>query len=301
MSAKKNSSAQSKSGLPPVSEWFSGVAGTILLCAVLAGIFVACAYAAWHKVGASVLASPEYFIGPRQIEITPPPAWIHQTDVRGEVYRDLTQHAPASIMDNDLVERVTAALLRQPWVAKVRQVTKQYPARVTAELVYRRPVCMVKLGDQLLPIDVEAVLLPGDDFTPVEKAKYPRLEGVDQRPLGGVGRRWGDLRVAGGAEIAAALLPIWEKLSLQAIVPRLPGAMAGNAAIQPATGRRAGEYYFEIIAPGGIRVLWGISPDSDIGGEPTAQQKAKKLEQIFAEHGRLDYPQAPREIDLRRP
>ncbi len=247
------------------------------------------------------MAAPEYFIGPRQIEITPLPPWIHRTDLQAEVYRDLTQHGPASIMDHDLTERVTAALLRQPWVAKVRQVAKQYPAKVTAELVYRRPVCMVKLGDQLFPVDADAVLLPGGDFTAQEKSKYPRLDGIDQRPMGGVGRRWGDGRVAGGAEIAAALLPIWEKLKLQAIVPLLPPQTTNGGILQPATARRAGGYYFEIIAGGGIRILWGISPASDISGEPAPQQKVKKLEQIFAEHGSLDYPQAPRELDLRRP
>ena len=146
-------------------------------------------------------------------------------------------------MDDDLTERVTAAFLRQPWVAKVRNVAKQYPAKVKVDLTYRRPVCMVKLGDQLFPIDAEAVFLPPEDFSPVEKAKYPRLEGVDRGPMGGVGRRWGDSRVAGGAEIAAALLPIWEKLNLQSIVPHLPPQTATGAGLRPGTVSRTGDYY----------------------------------------------------------
>ena len=204
-------------------------------------------------------------------------------------------------MDDDLAERVTAACLLQPWVSKVRQVAKQYPAKVKVDLVYRRPVCMVKLGDQLLPVDAEAVLLPADDFSPVEKTKYPRLIGVDRGPMGGAGRRWGDSRVAGGAEIAAALLPIWEKLNLQSIVPHLPPETANPGTPPSGAARRGGEYYFDIIAGGGMRILWGRSPSSDISGEPAPQQKVKKLEQFFAEHGSLDYPQAPREIDLRQP
>jgi hypothetical protein len=267
----------------------------------LLGIFIACAYAAWQKIGPRVLASSEYFIGPRQIEITPPPSWLHHTDLAVEVYRDLTLHGPASIMDDGLIERVTASLLRQPWVAKVRSVAKQYPAKIKVDLIYRRPVCMVKLGDQLLPVDEEAVLLPSDDFDPVERAKYPRLDGVDRGPMGGVGKRWGDSRVAGGAEIAATLLPIWEKLKLQSIVPHLPPQPATAPATEPAAARRAGDYYFEIIAGGGMRILWGRSPASDISGELSPQQKVKKLDQFFAEHGSLDYPQAPRELDLRQP
>jgi len=273
----------------------------MILCLVLLGIFIACVYAAWHKIGSRVLASPEYFIGPRQIEITPPPPWLHRTNLPAEVYRDLTRHGPASIMDDDLIERVAAACLLQPWVAKVRQVAKQYPAKVKVDLVYRRPVCMVKLGDQLLPVDAEAVLLPVDDFSPVEKAKYPRLLGVDRGPMGGARRRWGDIRVAGGAEIAAALLPIWEKLNLQSIVPHLPPETANSGALPPGTARRAVDYYYDVIAAGGMRIIWGRSPASNITGESTSQEKVKKLERFFAELGSLDYPQAPRELDLRKP
>lgn len=275
--------------------------GTMILCLVLLGIFIACAYAAWQKIGSRVLASPEYFIGPRQIEITPPPPWLHHTDLPAEIYHDLTLHGPVSIMNVDLIERVTAALLRQPWVAKVRNVSKQYPAKVKVDLIYRQPVCMVKLGDQLLPVDAEAVLLPPDDFDPVEKSKYPRLEGVDRGPMGGVGKRWGDIRVAGGAEIAAVLLPIWEKFKLQSIVPYLPPQTAAGAGPEPAAARRVSDYDFDIIAGGRMRIIWGRSPASDISGEPAPQHKVKKLEQFFAELGSQNFPQAPRELDLRQP
>ncbi|MGD0518119.1 MAG: hypothetical protein ABSA26_11350 [Thermoguttaceae bacterium] len=302
MSAKKIASPQSKSNISQrVSQWFSGLMGMVILCLVLLGIFIVCAFAAWQKIGPRVLASPEYVIGPRGIEITPPPPWLRRTDLAAEVYRDLTLHGPVSIMDDDLTQRVAAACLLQPWVAKVQQVAKQYPAKVKVDLVYRRPVCMVKLGDQLLPVDAEAVLLPADDFCPVEMAKYPRLLDVDRGPMGGAGRRWGDIRVAGGAEIAAAIQPIWEKLKLQSIVPHLTPATATGASLPPGSARRAGDYYFEIIAAGGMRIIWGRSPASDITGEPTPLQKVKKLEQFFAEHGSLDYPQAPRELDLRKP
>jgi hypothetical protein len=303
MPSKKNSSSQTESKKSQqISQWFSGVLGTMILCLVLLGIFIACAYAAWQKIGPRVLASPEYFVGPRQIEITPPPPWLHHTDLAAEVYRDLTLHGPVSIMNDDLIERVTAALLRQPWVAKVRSVAKQYPAKVKVDLMYRRPVCMVKLGDQLFPVDVEAVLLPSnaDDFDPVEKSKYPRLEGVDRGPMGGVGKRWGDSRVAGGAEIAAALLPIWEKLKLQSIVPHLPSQTAAGAGPGPAAARRVNDYDFDIMAGGGMRIIWGRSPASDISGEPAPQQKLKKLQQFFAEHGSLNYPGGPKELDLRK-
>jgi len=300
MSAKKNSLSQVKSNSPrPGSGWFSGGMGTVILCVVLIGIFIACAYAAWQKIGSRILASPEYFVGPRQIEITPPPPWISRTDLRTEIYRDLSRQGSLSIMDDDLIDRVTSALLRQPWVAKVRHVSKHYPAKINVDLIYRRPVCMVELSGGLMPVDAEATLLPTDDFSPIEAAKYPRLVGVDRKPMGNVGGRWGDSRVAGGAEIAAAILPLWEKLHLQRIIAVSPPEIGANGSVPPVNGRRMGEYQFEIISRGGLRILWGPSPAFNTPGEPTPEQKVKKLEQFFDEHGSLDYPQGPRELDLR--
>jgi hypothetical protein len=67
------------------------------------------------------------------------------------------------------------------------------------------------------------------------------------------------------------------------------------------TARRPDDYYFEIVAHGGMRLLWGRSPADNSSGEPTAQQKTKKLEQFFGEKGSLDYPQRPPTYDLHRP
>jgi len=299
--AKKNSSTQARSNLPQrILGWFSGGLGTVILCVVLIGIFIACAYAAWQKIGSRVLASPEYLVGPGQFEITPPPPWLHRTNLPAEIYRDLSRQGPLRIMDDDLTERVAAALLRQPWVAKVRQVSKQYPAKVKVDLVYRRPVCMVEVPGGLMPVDVEGTLLPKDDFSPVEAAKYPHLSGVDRGPMGAIGSRWGDIRVAGGAEIANELSPFWEKFKLQYIVPLPQYATAIGGAVPAGSARSAGEYSFAIITRGGMKILWGRSPAANTPGEATPQQKIKKLEQLFDEHGSLDYPQGPRELDLQR-
>ena len=161
MPAKKNSLSQVKSNSPqPGSGWFSGETGTVILCIVLAGIFIACTYAAWQNIGPRVLSSPDYFLGPQQIEITPPPPWIVRSDLAAEVYRDLGRQGPLRIMDENLTERVAAAFSGHPWVAKVQQVTKYHPARVKIDLIYRRPVCMVEIPGGLMPVDDEAVLLP---------------------------------------------------------------------------------------------------------------------------------------------
>ena len=62
---------------------------------------------AWLGLGVSqhVLASPEYIVGPGDLEITPLPRWIH-TDVQAEVYREASVDVPLSIMDDQLVTRL---------------------------------------------------------------------------------------------------------------------------------------------------------------------------------------------------
>ena len=63
--------------------------------------------------------------------------------MRAEVFHDGNLNPPLSIMDDNLTRRVYDAFSLHPWVGKVRQVRKFYPARVEVELVYRKPVCMV--------------------------------------------------------------------------------------------------------------------------------------------------------------
>jgi len=301
MPAKKNSSAQVVSkGSQKAPGRFSGGSKKAILYLALVGIFIVCAYLAWRQVSARVLASAEYSVSAQQIEITPPPPWIH-SDLSGEIYRDLSRHGPISIMDEDLTQRVADAFSRHPWIAKVQQVSKHYPARVTVDVIYREPVCMVELSGGLMPVDAEATLLPTADFSPLEASKYPRLIGVDRGPMGAVGGRWGDGRVVGGAEIAKALLRLWEKLNLQSIAALPPPETPASSTITAVNARRAGEYNYVIITRGGMRILWGPSPALNAQGKPTPEQKVNKLEQFAAEHGSLDYPGGPRELDLQKP
>jgi hypothetical protein len=298
--AKKNSQSATKQKISlRITGWFSGVTGKVLLCVLLIGIFTLLSYMAWQKIRTRVLGLPEYAVGPEQIQLTPPPPpWIFSTDLRVEVFNDLIRQGPLSIMDDDLNERVYAALLRQPWVAKVRQVSK-YKGTVKVDLEYRRPVCMVETPGGLIPVDIEGTLLPFEDFSPIEKAKYPKLTDVERGPLGRVGTRWGDVRVVGGAEIANELLPLWTKLKLEKIVPRPSAVPASGTLNQSVAPIRPGDYHYEIIAHGGLRILWGHSGGDLSSGEPTPKQKIKKLEDFFNEHGQLDFPGRPSELDLR--
>lgn len=259
----------------------------VALGVLIAALFFGSWYTVWSGVREHVLSSESYWLTPNRVEITPLPPWIH-TDIRAEVFRDASLDGPMSILDHDLVARIAQAFSLHPWIAKVRSVTKHHPALVRVELDYRRPVCMVQISGGLLPVDAEGVVLPSGDFSPVEASRYPRLTGTDTVPLGPVGTRWGDPRVVGAAAIAAAFDGDWQTLGLDKIVAAGPSAPG-----------RLDQSTYELFTRGGTRILWGRSPDDDLGGEPPSVEKVASLKQYAHDHGTLDGPHGPRQIDLR--
>ena len=258
-----------------------------VLAGLLVGVFLGGWYLVWKEVRPQVLGSDAYLLTPDDVQITPTPDWI-RADVRGEVFRDASLEGPLSIMDEDLAGRIAAAFSLHPWVAKVVRVTKHHPAGVQVELDYRRPVCMVETPDGLQPVDIEGVLLPREDFSPVEAARYARVTGIDTAPLGPVGTRWGDGRVVDAAEIAALLGPAWQELKLDRIAP----AQGTPAVYSSATT-------YELFTRGGTRILWGHGPASKLPSEIPAIDKAARLKQYAAQNGSLEGPGGPQVLDVR--
>ncbi len=266
---------------PAVRRW--------LLPMLIVGVFAGGSVLAWRKLAPTLALDENYRVTPEKVEITPPPEWV-RSDVKSPALRDAGFDDRVSLLEPDLVERIARAFSLQPWVAEVVRVQKSYPARITVELRYRRPVCMVEVPGGLYAVDIEGVVLPSQDFSPLEARDYPRLSGITSTPLGPVGTAWGDPRVVGGARIGAALLPHWKGLGLARIVP-LDGA--GGSSLE------AIEY--EIHSRSGTRLVWGHAPGVDQPhGEPTADDKLNVLLAYVDQHGPLDGPTAPPLLDLRR-
>ena len=157
-------------------------------------------YALWRSVAHDVLHHDQYRLTLDQLTVTPPPPWLHTTDVREQVFREAGFASNVWLHDPHLAEQVSKTFELHPWVAKVKKVSVR-GTKVDVDLEYRRPVCMVEVGPGLVqPVDVEGVILPRDDFTPAEARRYPRLAGATRMPVGLVGEPWGDLHVVGGAE-----------------------------------------------------------------------------------------------------
>jgi len=294
--AKKGSSPQKQPPIPPALakslRWLVGPGRPLGLIVLIAAVFGGGWYLIWRTVGRDVLSSEAYRLTPDAVEITPLPEWIHKLDkdICREVFRDASLDRPLSILDDGLVEKIRSAFALNPWVAKVNSVRKYPPARVKVDLVYRRPVCVVEIGTQRHPVDVEGVLLPNDEFSATEAARYPRLVGVEAAPGTPVGTRWNDPRVAGAAEIADALGSAWEKLGLELIVP-----------LQPARTDRTQDCQYELVTRGGRRIRWGRAPSSTFLGESSAAEKVGKLQKYAAEHGTLEGIKGVQQLDLTQP
>lgn len=256
---------------------------------VIAAAALATWFAIWQHVRPHVLAGPEYQLATGDIQITPPPEWI-KADVRAEVLRDAGLEESLSILDEGLAPRIAQAFRVHPWVAQVERVTKRHPAGVLVELVYRRPVCMVKVEGGVLPVDEEGVLLPSDDFSKSQARAYPLLVGAQTLPAGPAGTHWGDVVVTRGARLAALLTADWQRLRLVRIA----------VVDVPSSASERSEPQFELATRAGTPVLWGpAGAHADGKVDKLAVEKLAWLRDYASEHGSLDGADAPQEIDLR--
>lgn len=299
--AKKQKSAFVSSRLRGLFAWLLGPGRPALVVMVLVAVFAGGWFLAWQRLKARILAGPEYRVGPEQVEITPPPPpWVH-SDVRAEAFRDPALDGPLWLMDDDLVDRIKKAFSERPWVAKVVRVSKRHPASVQVELVYRQPVCMVEVPGGVVAVDAEGVVLPSkENFSPLEATRYPQLVRIDRGPIGPAGTRWGDARVVGGAEIAAALGPVWDRLGLARIEPLADDPAAGMTRGNNSGGRFT-EPVFALFTRNETRILWGYAPGARISGEISAAEKTARLLQYHSEHDSLDGPQGQRQqLDVRK-
>jgi hypothetical protein len=239
-----------------------------LLVLVSVGVLSFAAREAWTNYGSTHAHFEAYKVDPKAIEITPPPTWV-RTSVKSEALR-LGSLQDVSLLETDTTRRVAQAFALHPWVSQVQRVSKHYPASITVDLVYRKPVAVVEVEHGakpgLLPIDRDGVLLPPEDFSMAHVKALPRIAAGKTFPAGAVGAAWGDERVVAAALVADVLCDDWAHSSLFQIV-----------AVSPAAGGLPRNSSFEIVARDGRRFNWGLAPGREAKGEPTVAEKRAQL------------------------
>lgn len=246
---------------------------------------------AWEAIP-DLSGNDEYLIPAAEITANEPPRWV-PLDLVDQVVNRAQLPETLSLLDDGLTEEVAQAFLLHPWVADVVEVRKQpAPARITVQLEYRRPVCMVEKKTGLYPVDAEGILLPSSDFSLAETAHFLKVVGVRSTPLGPEGTSWGDPAVIGAARIAAFLHDKWDRLELRSIQPAsAPDSAAAAAGLD--------DLNFVLVTRGGSSILWGRAPGVDRPGELAPAQKIGRLEKYLADFGSFDQPAGPYEIDIR--
>lgn len=238
----------------------------------------------------------EYSIGVSQIVVTPPPRWV-PGDIVEKVYERAGFDDSLSLLDPALSEKVALAFYTYPWVERLKQVRKSFPARVYVEVVYRKPVAMVEVaGGGYLPVDRHGFLLPDQDFSMSDIDRYPLIRGISTVPLNIQGRSWGDPAVTGAAQLAAVLSeandtgqPWWHVLELETILA--PSRVTADDEVD--------DLQFQITSRGGSMIVWGRSPETKHPGELTVAKKLQRLADYHDKYRGFDSGPLPVRIDIR--
>src|SRR5687768_16339151 len=96
MSAAKNKESPSTAKAQHVARFlgwlFAGPPRGFTWSVVALLAFAGFSYGLWRHVGPQVVTGGDYIVGPRDVEITPLPNWIH-SDLAGDVVRSLSLDA----------------------------------------------------------------------------------------------------------------------------------------------------------------------------------------------------------------
>lgn len=239
------------------------------------------------RVSALVLRSVEeqqrFQVSLKSIELTPVPVWIN-TDLLAEVQHLSGLPTTINILEQDLVHRLRDAFALHPWVRRVKEVQVGPPNLARIRVAYREPVALVRTLHSFEPVDRNGVLLPADSLANLQL--YLTISGVRSTPTGPAGTKWEDAAVLAGAATAHAVAAHHRNLGLTTI----------DVSYYRPTTRDSAQIY--LLSEQGTRVKWGRSPDSGYPGEVPVLDKIDRLLRYAAEHGSLDLPAGPYEIDV---
>ncbi|MBI4618235.1 MAG: hypothetical protein HY720_31845 [Planctomycetes bacterium] len=152
-----------------------------------------------------VTAMPRFQIDIGELRIVDRPDWMPER-VATEIRVPAAMAGTYSIFDPELVPRVGAGFVANPWVREVREVRRVYPDSIHVSLDLCRPVAWVVRGEQQYLVDGEGVCLPawgavGSDLG----FPLPAIRGA-VRPPPSPGARWSDQGVREGARVGEIVL-----------------------------------------------------------------------------------------------
>ena len=272
----------------PTSRFFAMTLPIWLLVSTVL-VTIGLTYSGWQRVRNRVVLADEYRFSHSSVQVTQLPPWVPKSivnDVISEFNIGRTQRN--AMIDHELLEELAAAFQAYPWVESVDRVHASYPATVTLDLTYRRPICLVLLPKDAggYAVDRHGVHLPSDYFKNhgANAAQYIKVIGVESMPAGNIGEEWGDIVVEKAAALAAHLAPDNSILRIASI-----------EAEQVGPNRRAMRQIFHLTTSQGTKIIWGEMPLAE------NDSRKEQLLELVREYSSLD--KAPLDdndtIDLR--
>jgi hypothetical protein len=203
----------------------------------------------------SLRSAGRYQFAFNQVEC-PAPAGMSREQFLSEVryYGEFPESA--SLLDDNLRERLTETFSRHAWVERVDGIDIHPDHRIQVRLTFREPVLAVTYGERGLDVravDRLGIVLPRTN----EVLLLPALRGQVEPPQNGIGRPWGNPRVESAAKIAEAIKPHQGRLRITEF------------------RWKNGDLWFHCA--GGADVAWGKPADE----RATVDAKLRRLLQSF--------------------
>jgi len=245
-------------------------------CMILLLVVMIITYSGWQRARSRVLQSEEYRFSSTSVRVTETPPWVPDTIVNDVVSDFITgrssQDAP---IDRELLKELAGAFRAYHWVESVDRVRASFPARVTIDLTYRAPVCMILLpnGTDAYAVDRRGVYLSSDYFTrnPDDVNRYIKVLGVDSTPTGNIGDVWDDPVVQRATALVDHLGPDSGFLGVASIRVETSGTNQYNR-----------KHLFYLRTARNTEIVWGEMPLA------TNDARKEQLLQLVRQHGSLD-------------
>ncbi len=191
------------------------------------------------------------------------PDWAEKEGWTPRLASAVALDASDAWLDDQLTVRVAERFRRSGWVKDVHWVRKYPDGSVRVKCEYRRPIGMVQVKDEYVPVDIEGYRLPEvyDRLSP----GWIMIAGVSSPPPP-VGQKWTGSDLQAGIRLTAMFFDLpWAN--------RIASIDVSNY-----RGRRdAGRSHIVLATQQGTRIRWGSAPGEEIE-EPTPAEKIRNIE-----------------------
>jgi len=226
-----------------------------------------------RRVYAHYAVEPQYQINLAPLEVLAAPDWCNDPSLEDAIRVSMKLDGQASIFDKSLIPLLLEKYEKNPWVARVESIEKQFPNKLNVKLELRRPVVVVELKKWnnrsfYYLVDKDSVRIPGEYYTvPALPITLPIVVGVrNSPPL--PGQMWQDKGLSDAIDVAGVFKQyhVYPKLDIAAIDISNSGGKRNKQSSE-----------IVVLTKNHTQIEWGRSVDTDKPFELSSAEKIKNL------------------------